>query len=158
MEYLEKFNQLCQYAAERVWDDEEKKRCFMRGLHSEIQRILISVMDNSYDEIVSIAIAADDANQADLEYKKRKHMQEESSGSNVQRLKIVYQPVHRSLSSTSGTKPRNRQLFNLLQILPIQSSRILLVFVPIGHRGIRRPLLRIELLLSWVMSIIHSPK
>jgi hypothetical protein len=57
-------------------------------------------MDDSYDKIVSIATAADVANQADLEYKKRKRMQEESSGSNVQRLKIVYQPVHRSLYIT----------------------------------------------------------
>jgi hypothetical protein len=89
MDYLEKFNQLCQYAAEHVWDDEEKKRCFMRGLHSEIQRMLIPVMDSSYDEVVSIAIAVDDANQVDLEYKKRKRMQEESSGNNVQCLKIV---------------------------------------------------------------------
>jgi hypothetical protein len=97
MEYLEKFNQLCQYAAERVWNDEEKKRCFVRGLYSEIQRMLVTIMDDSYDKIVSIAIAADDANQADLEDKKRKCMQEESSGSNFWCLKIVYQPVHHSL-------------------------------------------------------------
>jgi hypothetical protein len=59
--------------------------------------MLVTVMDDSYDEIVSIAIAADDANQADLEYKKRKRMQEESSGSKIQCLKLVYQPIHRSL-------------------------------------------------------------
>jgi hypothetical protein len=51
--------------------------------------MLIPVMDSSYDEVVSIAIAVDDANQVDLEYKKRKRMQEESSGNNVQCLKIV---------------------------------------------------------------------
>jgi hypothetical protein len=62
MEYLEKFNELCQYAAERVWNDEEKKRCFFRSLHSEIRRMLVTVMDDSYDKIVSIAIAVDDAN------------------------------------------------------------------------------------------------
>jgi hypothetical protein len=97
MEYLEKFNQLCQYAAECVWNDEEKKCCFVRGLYSKIQRMLVTVMDDSYDKIVSIAIAVDDANQADLEDKKRKRMQEESLCSNFRCLKIVCQPVHHSL-------------------------------------------------------------
>jgi hypothetical protein len=96
MKYLEKFNQLCQYVGERVWDDEEKKRCFVRGLHSEIQRTLIPRMDDSYDEIVSMAIATDVANHADLACQKEERMLEESSGSNTQRLKIVYQPLHHS--------------------------------------------------------------
>jgi hypothetical protein len=66
MEYMEKFNQLCQYAGEHVWDDEEKKRCFVRGLHSEIQRMLTPKLDASYDEVVIIAIATDVANQEGL--------------------------------------------------------------------------------------------
>jgi hypothetical protein len=66
MEYLEKFNQLCQYAGERVRDDEEKKHCFVRGFHSEIQHMLTPKLDASYDEVVSIAIAADVANQEGL--------------------------------------------------------------------------------------------
>jgi hypothetical protein len=53
-------------------------------------------MDDSYDEIVSMAIAVDVANQADLTYQKKEHTLEESSGNNTQRLKIVYQPLHHS--------------------------------------------------------------
>jgi hypothetical protein len=79
-----------------VWDDDEKKRCFMRGLHVEIRRTLITNIFASYDEIVSIAIAVDDLNRQDQEDKKRKRMLGESSGSNIQRLKVVYHPVHRS--------------------------------------------------------------
>jgi hypothetical protein len=45
--------------------------------------MLVTVMDDSYDKIVSIAIVADDANQADLKGKKRKHELEESLGSNI---------------------------------------------------------------------------
>jgi hypothetical protein len=53
-------------------------------------------MDDSYDEIVSMAIAVDVANQADLTYQKKDHMLEESLGNNTQRLKIVYQSLHHS--------------------------------------------------------------
>jgi hypothetical protein len=69
----------------------------VRGLHPEIQRTLIPKKFASYDETVSIAITTDVANREHEEYKKRKHELEESSGSNVQRLKIVYQPFLHSL-------------------------------------------------------------
>jgi hypothetical protein len=59
--------------------------------------MLIPKMFASYDETISMAITADVANRVHEEYKKIKHELEESSSSNVQRLKIVHQPVHRSL-------------------------------------------------------------
>jgi hypothetical protein len=58
--------------------------------------MFITNMFASYDEIVSIAIVVDDLNRQDQEDKKRKHMLGESSGRNIQRLKVVYQPIHRS--------------------------------------------------------------
>ena len=62
MEYLGRFNQLSQYASEYVSIDIEKKRCFVRGLHTKLQVMLASHINASYNEILSIAISTNDKN------------------------------------------------------------------------------------------------
>jgi hypothetical protein len=47
-----------------------RKALFLRGLHLEIQHMLIPKMFASYDETIDMAIAADVANRVHEEYKK----------------------------------------------------------------------------------------
>lgn len=84
MEYLDRFNQLSQYASEYVRTDLEKEHCFVQGLHTKLQDMLAGHFTVSYDKIVSIAISNDEVNYRHKEAKKRKNVLEESFGSNVQ--------------------------------------------------------------------------
>ena len=97
MEYLGRFNQLSQYASEYVSIDIEKKHCFVRGLHTKLQVMLVGHINASYNEIVSIAISSEYKYHQHKEAKNRKEMLEESSSDSAQHQRIVYQPIHHSL-------------------------------------------------------------
>ena len=83
MEYLGRFNQLSQYASEYVSTDTKKKRCFVRGLHTKLQAMLLGHTTASYNEIVGIAISTDDKHRQHKETKKRKNVPVESSDGNT---------------------------------------------------------------------------
>ena len=96
MEYLGRFNHLSQYASEYVRTDADKKFWFVHGLHTKLQVMLVGHTTVSYNEIVSIAITPEEKYYQYKEVKKKKNISIESSGSNTQHQRIIYQPIHRS--------------------------------------------------------------
>jgi hypothetical protein len=99
MEYLERFNQLSQYAADYV-NIEAMKFFFMCGLNMKLQRLMAPNVAESYNDVVSQAILGDDKIRLHQE-SKRKKFAEESSSSSSRRRRIVYQPIICSLDPPS---------------------------------------------------------
>jgi hypothetical protein len=72
MQYLNKFNQLSQYAIDQVNTDPKKKKCFMRGLNDRLQRKMATCLALTYSRAVSTTLAVEanntgQGNQRDLE-------------------------------------------------------------------------------------------
>jgi hypothetical protein len=57
--YLNKFNQLSQYAIDQVNTDLKKRNCFMRGLNDRMQQKMATCIDLSYGRAVSTALAVE---------------------------------------------------------------------------------------------------
>jgi hypothetical protein len=79
MEYLERFNQLSQYAADYVNTEATKKFFFMRGLNMKLQRLMAPNVAESYNDVVSQAIMGDDKIRLHQESKRKKFAEESSS-------------------------------------------------------------------------------
>jgi hypothetical protein len=92
MQYVGRFNHLAQYAPDHVNSDHKKKACFMRGLNSKIQTMMIGCLNATYHESVTIAIASEEEYHKHKEAKKKKNVSSGSSGSNQKRQKIIYHP------------------------------------------------------------------
>jgi hypothetical protein len=58
-QYLNKFNNLSQYAIDQVNTDIKKRNCFMRGLNDRMQRKMATCIDLSYGRAVSTALAVE---------------------------------------------------------------------------------------------------
>jgi hypothetical protein len=59
MQYLNKFNDLSQYAIDQVNTDLKKRNCFMRGLNVRLQRKMATCLDLSYSRVVSTVLAVE---------------------------------------------------------------------------------------------------
>jgi hypothetical protein len=59
MQYLNKFNNLSQYAIDQVNTDLKKKNCFMRGLNNRLQQKMTPCLDLTYNRAVSTALAVE---------------------------------------------------------------------------------------------------
>ena len=58
-QYLNKFNNLSQYAIDQVNTDLKKRNCFMRGLNDRMQRKMATCIDLSYGRVVSTTLAVE---------------------------------------------------------------------------------------------------
>lgn len=121
---------MAQYAFEYVITNLEKKCCFLSGLHTKIKVKMVGNFSRSYDEFVSISIKADESNCLHQEDKKRKSMPIESSSSNFSGHKMIVKIVRRLSCSPLQSQAMDGHLSDQLLLLPMQNSRILLVFVP----------------------------
>jgi hypothetical protein len=72
MEYLERFNQLSQYAAYYVSTEAMKKFFFKRGLNMKLQLLMTPNVSESYNDVVSQAILGDDKIRLHQESKRKK--------------------------------------------------------------------------------------
>jgi len=91
MEYVAKFNHLSQYATDHVNTDKKKKVCFMRGLNTKLQTMMTTCQNDSFYEVVNIAIASEEKNRKDKEAKK-KAASSSFSDRGQKRQRIIYHP------------------------------------------------------------------
>ena len=97
MQYVGKFNHLCQYATEHVNMDPKKKNWFMRGLNTKLQTMMTVCAADTYYEVVNMAISSEEKYHVHKEAKKKKNVKSMtvgSFGSNAKRQKIVYHPIN----------------------------------------------------------------
>jgi hypothetical protein len=69
---LAQFNHLCQYASEYVRTDEQKKDWYVRALHTRFGRMLTTIPNATFHEVVSATIAFEEVDRLDNESEKRK--------------------------------------------------------------------------------------
>jgi hypothetical protein len=60
LQYVQAFNNLCQYAGNHADTDEKKRDGFRRGLSTKLRDRLNIVRANSYNELVNMAICQED--------------------------------------------------------------------------------------------------
>jgi hypothetical protein len=56
MQYLNKFNNLSQYAIDQVNTDLKKKNCFIRGLNDRLQQKMATCLDLTYSRAISTTL------------------------------------------------------------------------------------------------------
>jgi hypothetical protein len=72
LQYVQAFNDLCQYAGYHADSDENKRDRFHRGLNIKLHERLNTVRADSFNELVNLAISQEDYSIAHRAEKKRK--------------------------------------------------------------------------------------
>jgi hypothetical protein len=72
LQYAQAFNDLCQYVGYHTDSDEKKRDRFRRGLNTKLRESLNTVRDDSFNELVNLAISQEDCIVAHRAEKKRK--------------------------------------------------------------------------------------
>jgi hypothetical protein len=72
LQYVQAFNDLCQYVGYHADTDKKKRDRFRRGLSTKLRDRLNTVRANSYNELVNMAISQEDCITARQAEKKRK--------------------------------------------------------------------------------------
>jgi hypothetical protein len=97
MQYLNKFNNLSQYAIDQVNTDLKKKNCFMRGLNDRLQRKMATCLDLTYSRAVSTALAMEAKNAGHGKFKG--FGDERSNQGPEKRTRLVIRPFNQNHSS-----------------------------------------------------------
>jgi hypothetical protein len=72
LQYAQAFNDLCQYAGYPVDSNKKKRDRFRRGLNTKLCERLNTIWDDSFNELVNLAISQEDCIVAHRAEKKRK--------------------------------------------------------------------------------------
>jgi hypothetical protein len=99
LQYAQALNDPCQYASYHANTDEKKRDRFRRGLSTKLHDRLNTVIANSYNELVNMAISQEDCIKARQAEKKRKTPMAGPSAQ-PQRFRIVSDTQSRVLSSS----------------------------------------------------------
>jgi hypothetical protein len=111
LQYAQAFNDLCQYAGYHADIDEKKRDSFRRGLSTKLRDCLNTVRDNSYNELVNMAISQEDYITACQAEKKRKTPMAGPSAQ-PQRFRIVSDTQNRGPQQQQGCwviRPQQQQ-------------------------------------------------
>jgi hypothetical protein len=97
MQYLNKFNNLSQYAIDQVNTDLKKKNCFMRRLNDRLQRKMATCMDLTYSRAVSTTLAVEAKNTG--QGKSKGFGGDRSNQGPEKRTRLVIRPLNQNHSS-----------------------------------------------------------
>jgi hypothetical protein len=89
LQYAQAFNDLCQYVGYHADSDEKKRDRFRRGLNTKLRERLNTIRDDSFNELVNLAISQEDCIVAHRVEKKRKAPMSAPSAQ-TQRFRIVF--------------------------------------------------------------------
>jgi hypothetical protein len=97
MQYLNKFNNLSQYAIDQVNTDLKKKNCFRRRLNDRLQRKMATCMDLTYSRAVSTTLAVEAKNTG--QGKSKGFGGDRSNQGPEKRTRLVIRPLNQNHSS-----------------------------------------------------------
>jgi hypothetical protein len=97
MQYLNKFNNLSQYAIDQVNTDLKKKNCFMRGLNDWLQKKMATCLDLTYNRAVGTALAVEAKNTS--QGKSKGFGGDRSNQGPEKRTRLVFRPFNQNRSS-----------------------------------------------------------
>ena len=95
LEYTNLFNHLSQYAAIHVDTDPKKRSCYLWGLNDKMEDKLSTSSYVDFNELVSLAIHAEERNRIYKEGKKRRNPSTIPSGPGPQLTRIIYRILAR---------------------------------------------------------------